>query len=83
MPPINLGWKTIQEQIGSSCALVLEAWKVEGDCLMDELKTVPNKLVVEDKYEVDYPIEQKTEPDKLWNSTTKAVQYLKDRRNPQ
>jgi hypothetical protein len=25
MPPISLGWKTIQEQIVSSCALVLEA----------------------------------------------------------
>jgi hypothetical protein len=31
MPPISLGWKAIQEQIVSSCALVLEAGKVEGD----------------------------------------------------
>jgi hypothetical protein len=32
---------------------------------MNELKTVPDKLVVEDKYVVDYPIdESKTEPDK-------------------
>jgi hypothetical protein len=30
-------------------ALVLETRKAEGDCLMDELKTVPDKLVVEDK----------------------------------
>jgi hypothetical protein len=30
MPPISLGWKTIQEQIVSSCALVLEAGKAEG-----------------------------------------------------
>jgi hypothetical protein len=28
--PISLGWKTIQEQIVSSCALVLEAGKVKG-----------------------------------------------------
>jgi hypothetical protein len=51
---------------------VLEAGKAEGDCLMDELKTVPDKPVVEDKYVVDYPIDEwKTEPDKLYNSTTK------------
>jgi hypothetical protein len=35
---------------------------------MDELKTVPDKLVVEDNYVVDYPIDkQRTEPDKLYN----------------
>jgi hypothetical protein len=74
MPPISLGWKNIQEQIVSSCALVLKAGKAEGDCLMDELKTVPDKLVVEDKYVVDCPIDKlNTEPDKLCNSTTKAV----------
>jgi hypothetical protein len=34
---------------------------------MDELKTVPDKLVVEDKYVVDCPIEElKTEPNKLY-----------------
>jgi hypothetical protein len=83
MPPINLGWKTIQEQIGSSCVLVLEAGKVEGDCLMDELKTVPDKLAVEDIYVVDYPIdEQKTESDKLWNSTTKTVTPSKRSKKP-
>jgi hypothetical protein len=83
MPPISLGWKAIQEQIVSNCALVLEARKAEDDCLMDELKTVPDKLVVEDKYVVDYPIDElKTEPDKLYKSTTKA-EDLKDRRNPQ
>jgi hypothetical protein len=39
---------------------------------MDELKTVPDKLVVEDKHVVEYPIDEgKTEPDKLYNSTTK------------
>jgi hypothetical protein len=48
----------MQEQIVSSCALVLEAGKAEGDCLMEELKTVPDKLVVEDKYVVDYYIDQ-------------------------
>jgi hypothetical protein len=58
MPPISLGWKPIQEQTVSSCALVLEAGKEEGDCLMDELKTVSDKLVVEDKYVVDYPIDE-------------------------
>jgi hypothetical protein len=35
---------------------------------MDELKTVLGKLVVEDKYVVDYPTDEpKTEPDKLYN----------------
>jgi hypothetical protein len=37
--------------------VVLEAGMAEGDCLMDELKTVRDKLVVEDKY-VDYPIDE-------------------------
>jgi hypothetical protein len=33
-----------------------------------EPKTVPDKLVVEDKYAVDYPIdESETEPGKLYN----------------
>jgi hypothetical protein len=50
MSPISLKWKAVQEQIVSSCALGLEAGKAEGDCLMDELKTVPDKLIVEDKY---------------------------------
>jgi hypothetical protein len=68
MPPISLGWKAIQEQIVSSCALVLEARKAQGDCLTDELKTVPDKLVAEDKYVVDYPTDEpKIEPDKLYN----------------
>jgi hypothetical protein len=44
MPPISLKWKAVQEQILSSCALGLEAGKAEG--LIDELKTVPDKLVV-------------------------------------
>jgi hypothetical protein len=57
---------------------VLEVGKVEGDCLMDELKTVPDKLVVEGKYVVDYPIDEtKTQPDKLYNSATKAVRTSK------
>jgi hypothetical protein len=52
----------------SSCGLVLESGKVEGGYLMDELKTVPDKLVVEDKYVVDYPIdESKIEPEKMAN----------------
>jgi hypothetical protein len=41
MPPISLGWKAVQDQTVSSCALGLEAGKAEGDCLMDELKTEP------------------------------------------
>jgi hypothetical protein len=78
MPPISLGWKAIQKQTVSSCALVLEAGKTEGDCHMDELKTVPDNLVGEDKYVVDYPIDElKTEPDKLYISTTKAVKTSK------
>jgi hypothetical protein len=74
MPPISLGWKAIQEQTVSSCTLMLETGKAEGDCVMDELKTVPDKLVVDDKYVVDFPTDElKTIPDKLYNSTTKAV----------
>jgi hypothetical protein len=57
MPPISLEWKIMQEQIVSSCALVLEPRKAEGDCLTDELKTVPNKLGIEDKYVVGCPID--------------------------
>jgi hypothetical protein len=67
MPSISLGWKAIKEQTVSSCAPMLEAGKAEGDCLMDELKTLPDQLV-EDKYVTDYPIhKQKTEPDKHYN----------------
>jgi hypothetical protein len=45
---------------------------------MDELITVSEKLIVEDKYVVDYPIDEpKTKPDKLYTSTTKA-EHLKD-----
>jgi hypothetical protein len=40
---------------------VLEARKTEGECLMDELKT---------------------EPDKLYNSTTKAVRTSKSSKKP-
>jgi hypothetical protein len=37
-----------------------------------------DKLVVEEKYVIDYPIDElKTEPDKLYNSTTKAVRESK------
>jgi hypothetical protein len=82
MPPISLRWKTVQEQIVLGCAVVVEARKSEGDCLMDELKTVPDKLV-EDKYVVDYPIDKpKTEPDMLYNSTTKAVRVSKRSKKP-
>jgi hypothetical protein len=82
MPPISLGWKTMQEQTVSSCALVLEAGKEEGDCLMDELKTVPDKLL-EDKYIVDYPTDEpKTEPDKPYNSTTEAIRTYKRSKKP-
>jgi hypothetical protein len=50
---------------------------------MDVLKKLPDKLVVEGKYVVGYRIDEpKTEPDKLYNSTTKA-ECLKEQRNPQ
>jgi hypothetical protein len=71
MPAISLGWKTVQEQIVSHCALVPETRKADGDCLMEELKFVPDKIVVEDKCVVDYPIDgPKTEPDKLCNQSS-------------
>jgi hypothetical protein len=47
-------WKAIQEQTVSSCALLLKARKAEGDCLMEELNTVPDKLVVEGDINTDY-----------------------------
>jgi hypothetical protein len=53
MPAISLGWKTVQEQVVSSCALVLETEKMEDD----ELKTA----AVEDKYVGDYPIDKRIE----------------------
>jgi hypothetical protein len=34
MPPISLGWKAIQEQVVSSCALVLEAGKAKSDFVL-------------------------------------------------
>jgi hypothetical protein len=74
MPAISLGWNTIQEQTVPGCALVLLAGKGEGDCLMDELQTVPDKLVVEDKYVVDYPIEK---PKNELTSST-ALEHLKE-----
>jgi hypothetical protein len=42
MPQINLGWKTVQEQIVSNFALIPETRKV----FMDELKIVPVVVVV-------------------------------------
>jgi hypothetical protein len=81
MPPVSLGWKTIQEEI-VSCALMPETMKAVGDCLVEELKIVPDKAV-EHKYVVDYPIDElKTEPDKLCNSTTKAVTSSKRLKKP-
>jgi hypothetical protein len=75
--------ENLQEQIVSSCALVLEAGKAEGDFLMDELNAVPDKLVDEDKYVIDYPTDEvKTKPDKLYNSTTKAVKTSKRSKKP-
>jgi hypothetical protein len=62
---------------------VLEAEKAESDCLMDELITIPDKLVAEGKYVADCPIDKpKTEPDKLYNSTTKAVRMSKRSKKP-
>jgi hypothetical protein len=50
---------------------------------MEKLKIVPDKIVVEDKYVVDCPIDElKTKPDKLCNSTTKAVRASKRLKKP-
>jgi hypothetical protein len=47
------------------------------------LKIVPDKLVIEDKYVADYPIDDpKTEPDELHNSTAKAVRMSKRLKKP-
>jgi hypothetical protein len=65
IPPISLGWKVVQEQVVSSYALAHETRKADNDYLMEELKIVPDKLVVGDKYVVDYPVDEpKAEPDK-------------------
>jgi hypothetical protein len=58
MPPISLGWKAVQDQVMSSLALVHETRKAHNDYLMDELKIVPDKLVVEDKHVDDYPMDE-------------------------
>jgi hypothetical protein len=55
IPPISLGWKVAQEQVVSSLALVHETMKVNNGYHTEELKIVPDKLAVEDKYVVDYP----------------------------
>jgi hypothetical protein len=48
-----------------------------------KVKTVPDKLVVEDKCVADCPVaEPKIEPDKLYNSTTKAVRTSKKSNKP-
>jgi hypothetical protein len=41
-----------------SHALVHEIRKVDNDNSTEELKTVPDKLAIEDKYIVDYPIDE-------------------------
>jgi hypothetical protein len=44
---------------------------------INELKTVPDKLVVEDKYVVDYPIDElKTEPKLKLKSNTVIMKIL-------
>jgi hypothetical protein len=65
MPPISLEWKAVQEQVVSSHALVHETRKADNAYLMDELKIVPDELVVVDKHVVDYPMDEpKNEFDK-------------------
>jgi hypothetical protein len=79
MPPISLGWKTVQEQIVSSCALVLETRKADCDCLIEELEIVPDKIAAEDKYVVDHPI--RAPKMNLISSATlqpKQLEHLKD-----
>jgi hypothetical protein len=47
------------------------------------VKTVPDKPVVEDKYVVDYPLDEpKTEPDKLYSFTTKARTSKRTKKPP-
>jgi hypothetical protein len=63
--PISLGWEVLQDQVVSSHALVDETRKADTDYLMDELKIVPDKLVVVDKHVADYPMDEpKNELDK-------------------
>jgi hypothetical protein len=66
IPPISLGWESLQEQVIPSNSLVQETRKVDNEYSMDEFKTVLNKLVVEDKYVKDYPMDSlsKSESDK-------------------
>jgi hypothetical protein len=83
MHPVSFGRKAVQEQTVSSCALVYETRKADGDYLTEKLKIVPDKIIVEDKYVVDYPIDEpKTEPDKLCNSITKAVRASERLKKP-
>jgi hypothetical protein len=42
----------------SSHALVHQTRKVNNDYLMDELKIIPDKLVVADKNVADYPMDE-------------------------
>jgi hypothetical protein len=58
IPPINLGWKVVQEEVVSSHAPVHETRKVDNDHSMNELKIAPDKLPIKDKYMVDCPIEE-------------------------
>jgi hypothetical protein len=55
IPPISLEWKAVQEQVVSSHALVHETREADSDYFMDELKIIPDKLVVVDKHVEDYP----------------------------
>jgi hypothetical protein len=65
IPPISLGWESLQEQVIASNSLVQETRKVDNEYSMDEFKTVLDKLVVEDKYVKDYPMDvSKNESDK-------------------
>jgi hypothetical protein len=58
IPPVSLGWKAVEDQVVSSHALVHETRKADNDYLMDELKIVPDKLVVVDKHVEDYPMDE-------------------------
>jgi hypothetical protein len=66
--------RVIEEQVVSCYALVHETRKVDNDH-STELKIVPNKLAVEDKYIVDYRI---GEPLTVFDEQVIENQYVKE-----
>jgi hypothetical protein len=62
----------VQEKVVSSYALVHETSRAGNDYLMEELKIVPDKLAVEDKYVVYCPVDQPCQT-QLVQRTTSAL----------